>query len=142
MKKLSESLLDLAARVKRVEDSAAAVQERNRAALEARRGELEAAIEQEKVELEAAATTARGSARGWWSETKSSIERQIAEMRADFENWQAERKEESAERAAEDAEDDAVVAITLAGYCLDAAEWAVVRAALSRADADLLAAKR
>ena len=48
MKTLSESLMDLAGRVKRLEDSAAAVQEKNRAALEARRDELEAAIDREK----------------------------------------------------------------------------------------------
>ena len=43
MKTLSESLMDLAGRVKRLEDSAAAVQEKNRAALHARRDELDAA---------------------------------------------------------------------------------------------------
>jgi hypothetical protein len=32
--------------------------------------------------------------------------------------------------------------VTLAGYCLDAAEWAVVRSELARADTDLLEAKR
>lgn len=31
---------------------------------------------------------------------------------------------------------------TLAGYCLDTAEWAVVRAEFARADADVLMAKR
>jgi cell division protein FtsB len=57
MKTLSESLMDLAARVKRLEDSAAAVQEKNRAALQARREELEAAIDREKNEF-----VARGEA--------------------------------------------------------------------------------
>jgi hypothetical protein len=36
--KLSDSLMDLAGRVKRLQDSAAAVQEKNPAALQARRG--------------------------------------------------------------------------------------------------------
>ena len=54
MRNLSDALIDLAGRVKRVEDSAAAVQEKNRAALQSRREELEAAIEQSKIELEAA----------------------------------------------------------------------------------------
>jgi hypothetical protein len=43
MHKLSAALLDLASRVKRVEDSAAAVEAKNRAKLQARREELEAA---------------------------------------------------------------------------------------------------
>lgn len=141
MRKLSESLLDLAGRVKKVEDSATAVQENNREKLRARRNELEAAIEQEKIELEAAATLAKEDARSWWSDTKSSIEHQINQMRADFEKWQGDMKEKSAERAAENAEDDAVVAVNLAAYCLDAAEWAVVRAELARGEADQLAAR-
>ncbi|WP_231996882.1 hypothetical protein [Mycobacterium scrofulaceum] len=138
---MSESLLDLAGRVKKVEDSAAAVQEKNREKLRARRDELEAAIEQEKIELEAAATLVKEDARSWWSETKNSIEHQINQMRADFEKWQGDMKEKSAERAAENAEDDAVVAVNLAAYCLDAAEWAVVRAELARGEADQLAAR-
>jgi hypothetical protein len=40
MQKLSVALLDLASRVKRVEDSAAAVEAKNRAKLQARREEL------------------------------------------------------------------------------------------------------
>ena len=59
MRNLSDALIGLAGRVKRVEDSAAAVQEKNRAALQSRREELEAAIEQSKVELDAAATQAK-----------------------------------------------------------------------------------
>jgi hypothetical protein len=131
MRNLSDALIDLAGRVKRVEDSAEAVQEKNRAALQSRREELEAAIEESKIELEAAATQAKDATRGWWSKTTSSIQ-------ADFAEWQAEMKEKNAERAAEDAEDDAVVAVSLAAYCLDAAEWAVVRAELARGEADQL----
>jgi gas vesicle protein len=131
MNNLSDALIDLAGRVKRVEDSAAAVQKENRAALQSRREELEAAIEESKVELEAAATHAKDATRGWWSKTTSSIQ-------ADFAEWQADMKETNAERAAEDAEDDAVVAVSLAAYCLDAAEWAVVRAELARGEADQL----
>jgi hypothetical protein len=131
MRNLSDALIDLAGRVKRVEDSAAVVQEKNRAALQSRREELEASIEQSKSELEAAATDAKDATRGWWKETTSSL-------LADFAEWQAEMKEKNAERTAEDAEDDAVVAVSLAAYCLDAAEWAVVRAELARGEADQL----
>jgi hypothetical protein len=63
MQKLSAALLDLASRVKRVEDSAAAVEAKNRAKLQARREELEAAIDDSHVELAAAATQAKESAR-------------------------------------------------------------------------------
>jgi len=131
VRNLSEALTDLAGRVKRVEDSAEAVQEKNRAALQSRREELEATIEQSTIEMEAAATHAKDATRGWWSKTTSSIQ-------ADFADWKADMKETNAERAAEEAEDDAVVAVSLAAYCLDAAEWAVVRAELARGEADQL----
>jgi hypothetical protein len=45
MQKSSKALLDLASRVKRVEDSAAAVEARNRAKLQAPREEFQAAID-------------------------------------------------------------------------------------------------
>jgi len=138
MQPLSESLMDLACRVKRLEDSAAAVREKNRAALQARRDELDAAIERETGQLHKATMGATGETRKWWSETRASIERQVAQMRADFEKWQTEMKEKNAERAAQEADDDAVMAVTLADYCIDVAEWAVVRAELARGEADQL----
>ena len=85
--------------------------------------------------MAAAATQAKESARTKWSQAKTSIE-------ADFAKWQSEIKEDRAERAAEDAEYDAVVAVNLAAYCLDAAEWAVVQAELARGEVDQLAARR
>ena len=142
MQKLSEALLDLASRVKRVEDSAAAVEAKNRAKLQARREELAAAIDDSHIELAAAATQATESARSKWSHAKTAIEGQVNDMRADFAKWKAEIKEDRAEQEAEDAEYDAVVAVNLAAYCLDAAEWAVVQAELARGEADQLAARR
>jgi len=142
MQKLSAALLDLASRVKRVEDSAAAVEEKNRAKLQARREELEAAIDDSHIELAAAATQAKESTRSKWSQVKTAIEGQVSDMRADFAKWQAEIKEDRAEQDAENAEYDAVVAVNLAAYCLDAAEWAVVQAELARGEADQLAAGR
>jgi hypothetical protein len=142
MQKLSAALRDLASRVKRVEDSAAAVEANNRAKLQARREELAAAIDESHIELAAAATQAKDATRGKWSKVKRSIEGQVDEMRADFAKWQADIKEDRAERAAEDAEYDAVVAVNLATYCLDAAEWAVVQAELARGEVDQLAARR
>ena len=52
MKPLSESLRDPAARVKQLDESAAAVQERNRAALLKRREKLDAAIDREIQEFD------------------------------------------------------------------------------------------
>src|SRR6187551_308562 len=88
MQKLSVALLDLASRVKRVEDSAEAVEAKNRVKLQARRGELEAAIDESHIELAAAATQAKEAVNGKWSEIKNSIDGRIDEMRSDFAKWQ------------------------------------------------------
>ncbi len=141
MKPLSQSLTDLAARVKQLEDSAVAVQERNQGALQKRREELDAAIDRQVKESDDTAAEAKEAARSWWSDTKGSIERQIAAMRADFEERQAEHAQHNAEGAAQAAEEDAAVAANLATYCVDAAEWAVVRAELARGEAEQLAAR-
>lgn len=133
--------MDLAARVRRLENSAAAVQERNRAALQKRREELDAAIDREVQEFQDATAEAEQAARSWWSDTKSSIERQIAALRVDFEKRQAEHKQENAEVAAQAAEEDAAAVVALATYCLDAAEWAVVRVELARGEAEQLAGR-
>jgi hypothetical protein len=142
MQKLSAALLDLASRVKRVEDSAEAVEAKNRVRLQARREELEAAIDESHDELAAAATQAKEAANGKWSEVKNSIDGRVEEMRSDFAKWQADIKVDRAERVAEDAEYDAVVAVDLAAYCLDAAEWAVVQAELARGEVDQLTVGR
>lgn len=83
MQKLSVALLDLASRAKRVEDSTAAVEAKNRANLQAHRDELEAAIDESHVELAAAATLAKEATRGKWSQVKNSIEGHVDGMRAD-----------------------------------------------------------
>ena len=132
----------LASRVKRVEDSATAVEERNRAKLRARRGELEAAIDEVDIDLAAAATQSKEVTRRKWSKVRHSIEGHVDEMRGDFARWHAEVKVGHAQMAAADAEHDAVVAVSLAAYCLDAAEWAVVQAELARGEADQLAERR
>ncbi|QLY29786.1 hypothetical protein [Nocardia huaxiensis] len=100
MKPLSESLLDLAARVKQFEESSAATRDRNRAALQARREEVQAAFGHEGSELEKTAAELREAAQQWWSDTRDALEHQIESMRADFEKWQADIKAQRAERAA------------------------------------------
>jgi hypothetical protein len=141
MKSLSESLMDLAARVKQLEDSAAAVQQHNRAALQKRHEELDAAIDRDVQEFDETTAEAKEATRSWWSDTKRSIERQIAAMRVDFENRRAEHQQHNAQGAAQAAEEDAALAVTLATYCVDAAEWAVVRAEVARGEADQLAVR-
>ncbi|WP_225728380.1 MULTISPECIES: hypothetical protein [unclassified Nocardia] len=97
MKPLSESLMDLAARVKQFEESSATAREKNRAVLQTRREELGATLDREKTEFEKTTAELREAAQKWWSETREAIEGQITVMRADFEKWQAEIKAQRAE---------------------------------------------
>ncbi|MBF6238282.1 hypothetical protein IU474_14580 [Nocardia otitidiscaviarum] len=140
MKPLSESLLELSDRVKRIEEASAAAREKNRAAVQARREEFESAVEREGKEFEHTATEMREATQRWWAETKTALERQFEAMRADFEQWQADAHGEAAgkasPRAVQSAEDVAEVAVVLARYCLDAAEWAVARAQRALGDTE------
>jgi hypothetical protein len=135
MKPLPEALMGLAARVKRLEDSVAIMRDKNHARLQARHEELAASIDREVKEVEQTAAEARGAVRSWWSDTRASLERQLEVMRTDFNKRRTQLVEKDAERAAQDAEHDAVAAITLASHCVDAAELAVVRAELIRTEA-------
>ena len=136
MKPLSQALMDLANQAKRLEDSAAILREQKSAALQARCEQLEAAIERQVKEVEQTSEEARGAVQSWWRDTKASLERQFEVMRTDFKKWRAQIVEKDAEQSAWDAEYDAVAAMALASYCLDAAEWAALRAGLLRTDAE------
>jgi hypothetical protein len=135
MKPLSEALTDLAARVKRLEDSVAIMCEKNHARLQARREELEVWIDREVKEVGQTAAEGRGAVRSRWSDTRASLEQHFEVMRSDFNKWRTQLVDKDAEQAARDAEHDAVAAITLASHCIDTAEWAVVRAELIRTEA-------
>lgn len=100
MKPLSESLMELATRVKQFEESSAAAREKNRAMLQSRREELAATLEHEGTEFEKTTAELRDAAMSWWSVTREALERQIGVMRADFEKWQSDLKAQHREQAA------------------------------------------
>ncbi|MRH89587.1 hypothetical protein GFY24_19415 [Nocardia sp. SYP-A9097] len=104
MKPLSESLMDLATKVKQFEESSAAAREQNRAKLQARREELGATLEHEGNEFETTTAELRQAAQSWWSDTKDALEHQITVMRADFDKWQADIKAQRTEQPAAAAE--------------------------------------
>ena len=139
MKPLSQSLQDLAARVKVLEDSATATFQADRAELEKRRHEIDDAIKTEVGEFDSAVRDAAQAGRTWWNDTKTSMKRPLDEVRARVENRKSEHELHRALRAAEAAEQDAAAAIEVAAYFLDVAEYAIIDAALARMAADDLA---
>jgi hypothetical protein len=138
MKPLSEQLSDLADRAKQAEDTVAAAQAKNRAALQSQREKLKSSIDAATRRTQADATAAHEEMQSWWDETRSDIHDRFEELRAKRDERCAERDLQRAENRADDAELDAADAIDFAAYTIDEAEYAVVDAGIARADADEL----
>ncbi len=141
MKRLSESLDELAARIKVLEDSATASFEADRGRLEKRRHEIDDAIKTEVSEFDSAVRAAAQAGRTAWNDTKASLKRPLDEVRARIDQRQSEHELHQALRVADAAEEDAAAAIEVADYFLNVAEYAIIDAALARMAADDLAAE-
>src|SRR6476659_2293035 len=139
MKPLSQSLDDLAGRVKVLEDSATATFEADRAKLEKRRREIDEAFKTDINEFDSAVREAAQTGRTWWNETKASMKRPLDEVRARIDTRQSEHELHRALRAADAAEEDAAAAIEVAAYFLNVAEYSIIDATLARMAADDLA---
>jgi hypothetical protein len=140
MKTLSESLDALAARVKQLEQSAAASFESDRAKLEQRGREIDQAFADAADDVERTLRQADEAGRARWNETKASVKRPVDELRARVQARRTEHELHRAQRHAEAADEDAIEAIGLATYFVNVAEYAVIDAALARMEADDLAA--
>jgi hypothetical protein len=139
MKPLSDSLEELATRVKVLEGSAIATFEADRAKLEKRRHEIDEAFKSDTGEFESAVREAADAGRTWWNDTKASMKRPLDEVRARVDKRQSEHELHHAQRNANAAHEDAAAAIEVAAYFLNVAEYAVIDAALARMAADDLA---
>jgi hypothetical protein len=139
MKPLSESLEELANRVKVLENSATATFEADRAKLEKRRHEIDEAFTTDAGEFESAVREAADAGRTWWNDTKASMKRPLDEVRARVDKRQSEHELHHAQRTADAAHEDAAAAIEVAAYFLNVAEYAVIEAALARMAVDDLA---
>jgi hypothetical protein len=139
MQALSESLQQLAAQVKTLEDSATAAYETNQAKLEKRRQEIDAEFKAQSNEFEAALQDAADAGNTWWNDVKSALKKPVEEVRARVEKRKSEHELHKAQRLADSAEEDAAAAVELAAYFLSVAEYAVVDATLARMAADDLA---
>ena len=139
MQKLSESLEALSARVKKLEDSATATFEADRAKLEQRRGEIDTAFTADRDEFKASVREAADAGHSWWNETTDALAKPIRELRARHDERQSDHELHQAMRIADDAEEDAAAAIEIATDWLNIAEYAVIDATLARLAADDLA---
>ena len=100
MKPLSDSLEELAARAKVLENSATATFEADRAKLEQRRHEIDEAFKADVSEFESTVRDATEAGRTWWNETKAAMKRPLDEVRARIDKRQSEHELHRAQRQA------------------------------------------
>ena len=136
----SDQLSKLRARAKEAEDRVAAAQGKAKADLERDVRQARETAQADADQLYKDAEEGKGKVSAWWHDVQRSWHEHLAAIREDFDRKRAEDDRERAEISAENAEDDAVFAIRYAEAAIDEAEYALLDAALTRAEADELAA--
>ena len=136
---VSDQLTKLAARAKEVEDHAAAANGKAQADLEHDVATARDSAEQTADTLRETMASGKGQVSGWWDGVQRSWDDHIAAVRDNVEEKKATHDRNSAERAADRAEDDAAFAIDYAYAAVEEAEYAVLDAILARMKADDLA---
>jgi hypothetical protein len=136
---LSDQLTKLAARAKEAENHAAAAKSKARAQLEQ---DVKTARESAKAQADQLRKTAeanKGQISDWWDGVQKSWNDFIATARQNIDEKRGEHDQNVANRAADNAEDDAAFAIDYAYGAIEEAEYAVLDATLARMDADAAA---
>jgi hypothetical protein len=135
----SDQLTKLAIRAKEVEDRVAAAENKAQADLEREVNDARAAAQAQADTLRKSAESTKGKVSSWWDGVQQSWDDHLAAVRKDFESRRTTHDLMSANRAAEQADDDAVFAIDFASAALDEAEYAVLDAVLAHKNAVALA---
>ena len=137
---LSDQLTKLAARAKEAEDHAAAAKSKARAQLEQDVKTARESAKSQADQLRKTAEANKGQISDWWDGVQKSWNDFIATARQNIDEKRAEHDQNVANRAADNAEDDAAFAIDYAYGAIEEAEYAVLDATLARMDAEALAA--
>jgi len=140
VKTLSDHLAELSDRSKHVEDSLAAVRDKNLELLATRRTALHAVLVDRGEQLEDVGDDVVGKLTAPWKQSRKAMERTFATVRDDADQRRVHKGLARAERHADHAEQDAASAASLAVLMLDQTEYAVAEAVLARAEADRLSA--
>jgi hypothetical protein len=136
---LSDQLNDLAVKAKQVEDRVAAAKQKTKAELEA---DVNDARESSKVQAEALHTKAearKGKISAWWDKVQRSWHEHLGAVRKGAEERKVAHDAKAAQRAAEQADEDASYAIDFAYAAIEEAQYAVLDADLAHRHADELA---
>jgi hypothetical protein len=136
---LSDQLNDLAVKAKQVQDRVAAAKQKTKADLE---GDVENARASAQAQADALHTKAeanKGKISAWWDKMERSWHEHVAAVRKGAQDRKASHDAKAAQRAAEQADQDASYAIDYAYAAIEEAQYAVLDADLAHRHADELA---
>lgn len=136
---LSDELLKLSQQPRHLEDSVEAARQRNDGRLAARKTELDAQLGQEREKLRAKVAKVKDDDQKAWADAQSSVSDAFASLRVKANAHHSRSIARRADRAADEAELDAIDAIDFAIYTIQEAEYAVLDAAIARDTADIAA---
>jgi hypothetical protein len=136
---LSDQLNDLAVKAKQVQDRVAAAKQKTKADLE---GDVENARASAQAQADALHTKAeanKGKISAWWDKMERSWHEHVAAVRKGAQDRKTAHDAKAAQRAAEQADEDASYAIDYAYAAIEEAQYAVLDADLAHRHADELA---
>jgi hypothetical protein len=137
---LSDQLSQLSARAKELEDHATAAKSKAKADLQQ---EVESAREAAQAQgdvLRQSAEAHKNNISAWWDSVGRSWNDHLAAVRKDVDDKRAAHDVKTAQKRADNAEDDAAFAVDYAYAAVEEAEYAVLDATLARMDADEMSA--
>jgi hypothetical protein len=137
---VSDQLSQLSARTKELEDRAAAAKSKAKADLQQEVASAREAAQVQGDALRKSAEAHKGNISAWWDSVGRSWNDHLAAVREDFDDKRAAHDLKTAQKRADNAEDDAAFAIDYAYAAVEEAEYAVLDATLARMDADEMAA--
>ena len=135
---VSDQLTKLAARAKELEDRAAAAKAKSKNDLEQDVNQARASAQAQGDELRKSAEASKGQISAWWDSVQRSWDDHLAAVRNNVGDARAAMDLRSAERAADQADDDASFAIDYAYAAIEEAEYAVLDAELAHMDVESL----
>jgi hypothetical protein len=136
---LSDQLSALVAKAKQVEDRVAAARQKTRAELEADVSNARESSQAQADALHQQAEASKGKLSAWWDKVQRSWHEHVAAVRKGAEERRAAHDAKAAQRAAEEADEDASYAISYAYAAIEEAQYAVLDADLAHRHADELA---
>jgi hypothetical protein len=138
---LSDQLSKLATRAKELEDRAAAAKQKGKADLEQEVKSARDSAQAQGDALRKSAEESKGKVSAWWDSVERSWSEHLAAVRKGVEDRRAAHDLKEAQKAADQADDDAAFAIDYAYAAIEEAGYAVLDADLAHMEADELAAK-